>query len=134
MGTIIWKWLDDKGLEHRFKIPKSYYVPRGGCRLLSPQHWAKTQPKSTKREDRWYQVTYSNKCTMHWGKYTLTVPISKHDNVATFYSVPGYRNVRTKKKIDIVANQVRILQSKPSGMCCEVIVNGAKHRRYWSST
>ena len=128
MGTIIWKWLDDEGLEHRFKILKSYYVRRGGCHLLSPQHWAKTQPKSTKREDRWYQVTYSNKCTMHWGKYTLTVPISKHDNVATFYSVPGYRKVRTKKKIDVVANQVRILKSKPIGTCCEVIVNEAKHR------
>ena len=22
-GTIVWKWLDDEGLEHRFKIPKS---------------------------------------------------------------------------------------------------------------
>ena len=54
--------------------------------------------------------------------------------MATFYSVPGHRKVRTKKKFDLVANQVRILQSKPSGLCCEVIVNEAKHRRYWSST
>jgi hypothetical protein len=37
MGTIRWKWLDDKGQEHKFLIPKSYYVPDGNVRLLSPQ-------------------------------------------------------------------------------------------------
>ena len=51
IGTIIWQWLDDEGLEHQFKISKSYYVPEGGYRLLSPQHWAKIQSNSTKEEE-----------------------------------------------------------------------------------
>ena len=42
-GTILWKWEDDMGQVHEFLIPNSYYVPQGGCRLLSPQHWARTQ-------------------------------------------------------------------------------------------
>ena len=45
MGTILWKWEDDDGKIHQFKIPNSYYVPSGGVRLLSPQHWAQTQIK-----------------------------------------------------------------------------------------
>lgn len=46
VGTIIWRWDDDKGIRHKFVIPKSYYVPEGGVRLLSPQHWAQTQKDS----------------------------------------------------------------------------------------
>jgi len=49
-GTVVWKWLDDKGKQFKFRIPQSYYVLDGGCRLLSPQHWAKSQCKSGKGE------------------------------------------------------------------------------------
>ena len=42
-GTLKWKWADDEGKIHTFHIPNSYYVPDGGVRLLSPQHWAKSQ-------------------------------------------------------------------------------------------
>ena len=45
MGTIIWKWGDNEGKIHKFRIPNSYYIPKGGIRLLSPQHWAKHKPK-----------------------------------------------------------------------------------------
>ena len=38
-GTIQWKWEDDNGMVHDQTIPNSYYVPDGGVRLLSPQHW-----------------------------------------------------------------------------------------------
>ena len=34
---------DDNGMQHKFRIPNSYYIPDGQLRLLSPQHWAKTQ-------------------------------------------------------------------------------------------
>ena len=44
-GTIAWNWLDDNGVMTKFKIPGSYYIPEGKCRLLSPQHWAMAQPK-----------------------------------------------------------------------------------------
>ncbi len=40
IGTLRWSWLDDQGIEHTFNIPKSYFVPQGKVRLLSPQHWA----------------------------------------------------------------------------------------------
>ena len=40
-GTLMLKWLDDDGLEHKFKMPNSYCVPEGEMRLLSQQHWAK---------------------------------------------------------------------------------------------
>ena len=48
MGTIKWKWLDDEGKEHKFIIPKSYYVPDGKVRLLSPQHWGQTMKTNEK--------------------------------------------------------------------------------------
>lgn len=43
IGTIEWSWLDDDGARHTFKIPNSFFVPKGGLRLLSPQHWAQSQ-------------------------------------------------------------------------------------------
>ena len=42
-GTIKWSWLDDEGKPHKFTIPNSFYVPKCGARLLSPQHWAQSQ-------------------------------------------------------------------------------------------
>ena len=50
IGTLKWKWLDDEGTEHVSIIPNSYYVPEGRVRLLSPQHWAQAQAKSTKKK------------------------------------------------------------------------------------
>ena len=43
IGTLSWKWMDNEGKESKFLIPNSYYVPSGGVRLLSPQHWARTK-------------------------------------------------------------------------------------------
>ncbi len=43
IGTLAWKWLDNEGKQHKFLIPKSFYVESGNVRLLSPQHWAQTQ-------------------------------------------------------------------------------------------
>ena len=37
-GTIKWSWLDDDGKPHKFTILNSFYVPKCGARLLSPQH------------------------------------------------------------------------------------------------
>ena len=28
-GTIVWKWCDNEGKVHKFKIPNSYYIPEG---------------------------------------------------------------------------------------------------------
>ena len=46
-GTLLWKWRDDEGNLHTFKLPNSYYDPKGS-RFLSPQHWAKEMKKSSK--------------------------------------------------------------------------------------
>ncbi len=43
IGTLAWKWLDNKGKQHKFLIPKSFYVKSGNVCLLSPQHWAQVQ-------------------------------------------------------------------------------------------
>ena len=41
LGTIVWKIPDDQGRMFTHRIPKSYYVPHGGVKLLNPQHFAK---------------------------------------------------------------------------------------------
>ena len=66
-GTIIWRWCDNEGVVHKFKIPNSYYVPDGHCRLLSPQHWARTQVGSSVKKLRGFgETTYADKCTLFW--------------------------------------------------------------------
>ena len=91
MGTLDWSWCDNQGKVHRFRIPNSYYVPQGGVRLLSPQHWAKTQ--GGVREGAG-ETTTSHKCTLFWDqrKSNLDIPIGKSDNVATFSLAPGFQN------------------------------------------
>ena len=41
-GTLKWKISYNKGKVHTFIIPKSFYAPNGGVRLLRPQHWARS--------------------------------------------------------------------------------------------
>ena len=95
VGTLLWKWLDDNGKEHLFKIPDSYYVPAGGVRLLSPQHWTMHQPTSKKGKSvpkGTLSKTTSEEVTLLWNdkRSRLTVPLSKTNNVATFHMAPGY--------------------------------------------
>jgi hypothetical protein len=89
IGTISWKWLDDEGQSHKFVIPKSFYNPSGNVRLFSPQHWAQTQ-KDTKSGIG--SETLRDTVTLFWNdrKNKVTVPLGKTDNVATFYTAPGY--------------------------------------------
>ena len=91
IGTITWKWLDDEGKTHKFVIPKSFYVPSGNVRLISPQHWAQTQRDKTHGTG---SETLHDKVTLFWNnrQNTLTVPLGKDDNVATLYTAPGFRN------------------------------------------
>ena len=93
MGTLSWKWLDDNGKESKFQIPNSYFVPSGKVRLLSPQHWAKTQIKSGKSSHNGtISQTTAEDITLMWNdrKNKLSVPLSKESNVATFQLAPGY--------------------------------------------
>jgi hypothetical protein len=96
MGTIIWKWCDNEGKTHRFTIPNSYYVPAGGVRLLSPQHWAKTQI-GAKLQGHKAQVvgetTTATKTVLLWenGKHKFDAQLGVIDNVATFCLASGYK-------------------------------------------
>jgi hypothetical protein len=93
-GTIVWKWCDNEGVIHRFRIPNSYYVPDGKVRLLSPQHWAKTQVGTSikKLRDGTGETTTAEKAVLFWneGNNKLDVKMGLEDNVATFYLAPGF--------------------------------------------
>lgn len=93
MGTLRWKWLDDSGAIHSFRIPKSYYIPSGNVRLMSPQHWAKAiDGHSQTRSVSAGETTTRDKTILFWGnnKYRLTIPMCPKTNVATFQTAPGY--------------------------------------------
>ena len=78
-GTLVWRWMDNNGQVQKFTIPKSYYVPDGGMRLLSPQHWAKSQYEKGNRESRYGTLcqTTGDDITLYWDhkKKKLTVPL-----------------------------------------------------------
>ena len=95
-GTLRWAWEDDDGKAHTFLIPQSYYVPQGNVRLLSPQHWAKTQ-RDTKPTIGTYETTDHDKVTLTWKqrKFKRTIRIHPLDNVATFWLAPGFKAYST---------------------------------------
>jgi hypothetical protein len=91
IGTVLWKWSDDKGKVHNIVLPNTYYSPTTETRLLSPQHWAKEmkQGRGTKC------TTYHDAIILQWshGKYTKTIPITKQTrNVGIITSAPGIHN------------------------------------------
>ena len=70
MRTLKWKIEDDDGKIHTFRIPNLYYVPDGGFRLLSPQHWDKTQ-EDIKPTQGTGTTTLSDKVTIFWSQRRL---------------------------------------------------------------
>ena len=94
MGTIRWRWLDDSGAVHQFRIPRSFYIPSGNVRLLSPQHWAKAIGRTSREKaNSAGEITTGDKTTLFWEdhRYKLTVPMCPKTNVATFQTAPGYK-------------------------------------------
>ena len=97
VGTLSWTWDDDNGIPHKFIIPKSYYVPQGKVRLLSPQHWAKSQRKHNNKrggKPSTLSQTTDENVTLIWDqrRHRLTVPLSPVNNVASFHLSPGFSN------------------------------------------
>ena len=92
MGTIRWRWMDDTGVTHTFRIPRSYYIPSGNVRLLSPQHWARSIDGNNRSKSAGETTTADN-TILFWdhGRYKLTIPMCPKTNVATFKSAPGYK-------------------------------------------
>ena len=91
IGTIKWKFADDNGMVHTFRIPNSFYVPNGRVRLLSPQHWAQAQRDGKPIEGTGSETT-REVCKLYWKqrRFQLTVPRDKETNVFTFRLAPGY--------------------------------------------
>ena len=141
VGTLLWRWSDNEGVTHKFEIPNSYFVPSGGVRLLSPQHWAKSQlaktPKEKKKYGKYGTVcqTTAEDCTLTWNdkKNKLTVPLSNDSNVATFYLASGYG-----KYNDFCCSVITKKQESDSNMICletSIIANPVTLRSHdkWSS-
>ena len=96
--TIRWAILDRHGQRHTFTLPNSYYIPEGGLRLLSPQHWSQELMKQSignrKRPPR--LITDNKQMTLQWNnhKSTLTVDLDERSNVANIHLAPGYNKYR----------------------------------------
>ena len=84
-GTIKWRIEDDRGKTTTFRIPESYYIPTGGVRLLSPQHWAQQC-----RYGRMEEATNKKEVILRWKGRTKMIPLGTGTNVATLRSTPGY--------------------------------------------
>lgn len=95
VGTIKWEWLDDKGIQHSFNIPNSYYAPQGRMRLLSPQHWAKEYKNIHNKSAS--VITFHDKVIMKWhdNLHCKTIPLGKYDNVVTIYMSPDIKTFTT---------------------------------------
>jgi hypothetical protein len=120
IGTIIWRWNNDQGKQHKFVIPKSLYVPEGNICLLSPQHWVQTQ-KDWKPNQGTGCETVDDKVTLFWKqqKCKLTVPLGRADNVATFMLADGSRSFAalcTEAKVDYGIKQVSLVICPPAQM------------------
>ena len=90
IGTLLWKFQDDSGVMHYFKIPNSYFVPQGGMRLLSIQHWAKVQKDPVRLGTGGW--TGPDDIYLWWKgrKHQLTIPLDPASNVGDLYLAPGY--------------------------------------------
>ena len=95
-GTIKWTWQDDDGKYHTFILPNSMYVPNATHRLLSPQHWARSQPN--KRQA--FETTDSTTCTLTWSKgaYRRTLHLHPTTHVANMSLAPGFHQYRSWKQ------------------------------------
>ena len=65
VGTLLWRWNDDQGQEHKFLIHNSLCIPSGKCRLLSPQHWAQTRRGYQKHAQ---DITDAQNVILLWGR------------------------------------------------------------------
>ena len=135
-GTIKWKWLDDNGGIHEFKIPNSYYVPEGNVRLISPQHWAQSQRNQFGKNLKYGCDTQHDKMVLYWNNETsdnrLTVPISDTNNVATFELAPGFNKFTLfceEAKIDYESELI-----SPSTTCMSVEMSNLNDHEKMEST
>ena len=100
--------------------------------MLSPEHWASTQPKDTIQNGKWYSTTHADICVLHYRKSKLTVPISKADNVTTFYSTSGFNKIKEIQRQTLTTKQVQLMNHEEVELRCEVALSRNSPRRQWS--
>ena len=117
--TLKWYWEDDQGKLHKCLISKSYYVPEGGVRLLSPQRWDQSQ-KDIKPNPGTMENTDHQSSILHWnqGKYkeqwlsgntTTLLHSVLHLDWGNFYEATAGFYEATGSNI-FIADQVRIIE------------------------
>ena len=96
--TIRWTVLDKQSRPHTFLLPNSYYIPEGGMKLISPQHWSQELMKQDKRNAaRPPKVVSDNKrMIMYWNNWEsqLEVDIDEQSNVGNLSLAPGYQQYK----------------------------------------
>ena len=90
MGTIQWKWCDDKVKSFTFFITSSYYTSDRKIRPLYPQQWVKHQ--NGHKNHGSVETTVSTSWNIFWDKreYYLHISLVKLDNVPTYYLTAIY--------------------------------------------
>ena len=95
-GTIEWNLEDDEGAVHTIQIPKSYYIPDGPGRLMSPQHWGQQAQALQLQDgeqdvDGTFCITFPHRVELWWdkGSRCKTIEIDEQ-NVFTMNLAPGY--------------------------------------------
>ena len=93
-GILRWNFQEDDGTIDSQEIPGSYYIPEGGMRLLSPQHWSQQRSAQGLEKQHYHASvkTAGKQMIMRWngGKSIMTIPIHSNTNVASFRLAPGY--------------------------------------------
>ena len=96
--TIRWTIMDNLGAPHTFTLPNSYYIPEGGMRLMSPQHWSQELMKQGNRNAvRPPRVVTDNKqMIMKWNNWEskLTLDLDPQTNVGNLSLAPGYKQYK----------------------------------------
>ena len=103
-GTIVWKIPDDKGNIDTFHIRNSYWAPKGGIRLLSPQHWAKEYRFHTNKNA--HETTNDKEITLYWnnGKNKRNARLTEGSNIGNITTMEGYSTY--KEKMNVLSIQI----------------------------
>lgn len=91
IGTLRYLVDDDSGVTREIIIPNSYYVPKAGVQLLSPQHWA--QENDEVFNEGTICITFGNKIKLLWDnqRYCCTVSINKAGcNTGILWTKPSF--------------------------------------------
>ena len=80
------------------------------------------------QDGRWYSSTHADRCVLHYGLSKL----SKIDNVATFFTTPGFKKIKRIKKDNLITNHIKAKDDDEDTLRCEVAIAGNSPRRYWS--